>query len=78
MNSVWLYADPAKVCRNAASYCGILDEKYPDTKPMGYPFDRPPAKTVRTMQQFLTKNMKAETIRILFEDRVIRQYPPQN
>lgn len=23
------------------SYCGTLGHKYPDSKPMGYPFDRP-------------------------------------
>jgi len=27
-------------CRDAVSYCGILDEKYPDARPMGFPFDR--------------------------------------
>jgi len=30
-------------CRDSASFCGILDELYPDSKPMGYPFDRLPA-----------------------------------
>lgn len=29
-------------CRDATSYCGLLDEKYPDAKPMGFPFDRNP------------------------------------
>ncbi|XP_064114999.1 hemocyanin AA6 chain-like [Macrobrachium nipponense] len=27
-------------CSNAVSYCGILDSKFPDTRPMGFPFDR--------------------------------------
>ena len=27
-------------CRDSISYCGILDELYPDARPMGYPFDR--------------------------------------
>ncbi|XP_035705957.1 phenoloxidase 2 isoform X2 [Folsomia candida] len=29
-------------CRQAMAYCGILDQLYPDRKPMGYPFDRNP------------------------------------
>jgi hypothetical protein len=32
----------AKTCRDAMSFCGILDEKFPDRRPMGYPFDRVP------------------------------------
>ncbi|CAL4063450.1 unnamed protein product, partial [Meganyctiphanes norvegica] len=31
-----------KACSNAASYCGILNAKFPDARPMGYPFDRKP------------------------------------
>jgi hypothetical protein len=23
------------------SFCGVKDKKYPDSRPMGYPFDRP-------------------------------------
>jgi tyrosinase len=26
---------------NSASYCGLVDSKYPDERPMGFPFDRP-------------------------------------
>lgn len=64
-----------KVCRDAASYCGVLDDKYPDKKPMGYPFDRPPDKDIRTLSQFLTPNMATAEIRIQFEDRIIKRYP---
>ena len=67
-----------KVCRNAASYCGVLDDKYPDKKPMGYPFDRPPDKDTRTLAQFLTPNMTTVEIHIQFEDRIIRRYPAAN
>nr|CCA94928.1 hemocyanin subunit g [Mastigoproctus giganteus] len=28
-------------CADAVSYCGALDHKYPDKRPMGFPFDRP-------------------------------------
>ncbi|CAL8134690.1 unnamed protein product [Orchesella dallaii] len=31
-------------CNSALSFCGILNEKYPDARPMGYPFDRNPYK----------------------------------
>ncbi|XP_042870166.1 phenoloxidase 1-like [Penaeus japonicus] len=29
-------------CPNGVSFCGIQDAKYPDTRPMGFPFDRRP------------------------------------
>ncbi|XP_076064105.1 phenoloxidase 1-like [Oratosquilla oratoria] len=32
-----------RACGNAASFCGILNGKYPDKKPMGFPFDRLPS-----------------------------------
>lgn len=27
-------------CNDAYSFCGLRDQKYPDTRAMGYPFDR--------------------------------------
>lgn len=33
-------AGGGSVCKDAASYCGIRDQKYPDRRPMGFPFDR--------------------------------------
>lgn len=65
------------MCRNAASYCGILDQKYPDKKAMGFPFDRPAASNITSMTQFTTPfpNMKTNEIRIQFQDQVIRRYP---
>lgn len=29
-----------RMCTNASSFCGILDSLYPDSRPMGFPFDR--------------------------------------
>lgn len=29
-------------CKSAFSFCGVLDKKYPDARPMGFPFDRRP------------------------------------
>ncbi|XP_057375654.1 phenoloxidase subunit 1-like isoform X2 [Daphnia carinata] len=71
--------DTKKLCRNAASYCGVLDEKYPDKRPMGFPFDRPPDKMMTTLAKFVEKspNMKTTEIRIQFEDRIIRRFPQQ-
>ena len=63
-----------KSCWDAASYCGVLNEKYPDKKPMGYPFDRPMDKNVTQLSQFLTPNMATANIRIQFEDDVIRHF----
>ncbi|KAG8177965.1 hypothetical protein JTE90_014708 [Oedothorax gibbosus] len=34
-------ANVKTICNDAVSYCGAKDQKYPDKKPMGFPFDRP-------------------------------------
>lgn len=31
----------SNVCNDAASFCGLKDQKYPDKRAMGFPFDRP-------------------------------------
>lgn len=36
----------ARGCANGVSFCGIQDAKYPDTRPMGFPFDRRPPPTL--------------------------------
>lgn len=33
---------PGVGCRPAPIFCGIADQSYPDSRPMGYPFDRLP------------------------------------
>merc|ERR1712179_868193 len=38
-----------KVCSKTTSFCGILNEKYPDARPMGYPFDRRLNETVNNV-----------------------------
>ena len=30
------------VCDDAVSFCGLKDQKYPDRRNMGFPFDRQP------------------------------------
>jgi hypothetical protein len=56
-------------CSDAASYCGVRDRKYPDRKPMGYPFDRFPAQGVNSLSQFLTPNMRVQDVNIVLNDR---------
>nr|XP_027235787.1 phenoloxidase 3-like [Penaeus vannamei] len=34
-------------CANGVSFCGMQDAKYPDARPMGFPFDRRPAPTLQ-------------------------------
>ncbi|NP_001301077.1 hemocyanin F chain-like [Limulus polyphemus] len=56
--------EPSLICADAVSYCGARDHKYPDKKPMGFPFDRPI--DARTPSQFATPNMSFTDIRIQF------------
>nr|CAZ66716.1 hemocyanin subunit 6 [Pandinus imperator] len=52
------------VCRDAISYCGAKDDKYPDKKAMGFPFDR--KIEARTGAEFLTPNMAVQDVKIKF------------
>jgi tyrosinase len=65
------------VCEDAASYCGIRDQAYPDRRAMGYPFDRFPRPTNTSteefsspvsLEQFLTPNMAMGDVSIRFSD----------
>ncbi|XP_046834983.1 phenoloxidase 1-like [Vespa crabro] len=58
-------------CKDAASFCGLRDRKYPDARPMGYPFDRRPRAGVDNLTQFLTGNMAVTTVTINFTDSVV-------
>ncbi|XP_067128110.1 hemocyanin A chain-like [Centruroides vittatus] len=52
------------LCADAVSYCGAKDEKYPDKRSMGFPFDRDiPA---HNHEEFLTSNMALKEITIRF------------
>jgi hypothetical protein len=55
-------------CKDAVSYCGLRDRKYPDARPMGYPFDRRARTGVDTLAQFLTGNMAVTEISIRHTD----------
>lgn len=58
-------------CNDAASFCGVRDRKYPDARPMGYPFDRRLRDGVNTLAQFLSGNMAVTEINIRFTDQVM-------
>ncbi|CAG7680443.1 unnamed protein product [Allacma fusca] len=56
-------------CKESLSYCGILSERYPDIRPMGYPFDRSLAEKVKgtfTLEDFvaLYPNMNSKQVTI--------------
>ncbi|XP_020292379.1 phenoloxidase 2 [Pseudomyrmex gracilis] len=58
-------------CKDAVSFCGLRDRKYPDARPMGYPFDRRPRPGVEILSQFLTGNMAVAQITIRHTDTVL-------
>lgn len=50
-----IHADSFKSGRDSPhSYCGILGDKYPDKRPLGFPFDR----KIQSWELFETENMK--------------------
>lgn len=58
-------------CKDAQSFCGLRDRKYPDARSMGYPFDRRPRAGVETLAQFLTGNMAVTQITVRHSDTVV-------
>lgn len=62
---------PPDGCRRPFNYCGWRKRKYPDKRAMGYPFDRNPRSGVSTLKEFITPNMKVETMKIKFIDKII-------
>lgn len=60
-------------CDNAASFCGLKDQLYPDRRPMGYPFDRPAR--VPTLMDFknLGTNMTIGECEIRFTNALINR-----
>ncbi|GFR08093.1 hemocyanin F chain, partial [Trichonephila clavata] len=51
-------------CKNSTSYCGLQNQKYPDKRAMGFPFDR--AIKAKNIEEFLLPNMKLQNIKIRF------------
>lgn len=59
-------------CTKAFSYCGLLRDKYPDKRSMGFPFDRVASIETLTMNDFLLENMKTQKVTIKFEETIVR------
>lgn len=49
-------------CKEAYSYCGLMESRYPDMRPMGYPWDRHAPRWASTLTDFLTPNMLVQEI----------------
>uniref|UniRef100_A0A182WQI0 Tyrosinase copper-binding domain-containing protein n=1 Tax=Anopheles minimus TaxID=112268 RepID=A0A182WQI0_9DIPT len=60
-------------CDDSYSFCGLRDRVYPSRRPMGFPFDRRVATSVRTVADFVApyKNMRLATVNIRFMNSVI-------
>ncbi|CAL1261552.1 unnamed protein product [Larinioides sclopetarius] len=54
------------LCADAVSYCGAKDQKYPDKKAMGFPFDR--VIKARTIPEFSSPNMTFQEVKIQFKE----------
>ncbi|XP_054721375.1 uncharacterized protein LOC129231152 [Uloborus diversus] len=63
--------EPVGVCTDAISYCGAKDHKYPDKRPMGFPFDR--VITASTIAEFLVPNMSCTDVKIKHQGHPIRK-----
>uniref|UniRef100_A0A182MIR8 Tyrosinase copper-binding domain-containing protein n=1 Tax=Anopheles culicifacies TaxID=139723 RepID=A0A182MIR8_9DIPT len=60
-------------CDDSYSFCGLRDRVYPSRRPMGFPFDRRAATTVRSVADFVApyRNMRLATVTIRFMNSVI-------
>lgn len=54
------------VCNDNYIMCGLRNRKYPDRRPLGFPFDRPAVGNIYTVDDFLSyfPNMSAKLITI--------------
>nr|CAC04149.1 phenoloxidase II [Pimpla hypochondriaca] len=68
--------DPATGFKAASTMCGLRNRMYPDPRAMGFPFDRPLPDDVRTLQNFLTPNMAATTIKVQFVENDPKKAEP--
>lgn len=48
-----------------------LKQKYPDARPMGFPFDRPAHEHVQYLNDFLLDNMVAQEVVIKFLNKTV-------
>jgi len=61
---------PNAKCSEAWSYCGIHGQKYPDRRPMGFPFDRRVRLGIGHIENFLTPNMFVKDVVVKFIDTI--------
>ncbi|XP_068086764.1 phenoloxidase 1 isoform X2 [Anabrus simplex] len=61
---------PPTGCKSGVSYCGLRNQKYPDRRPMGFPFDRNNQPGTETVRQFRRPNMFLTDVKIYFKDRI--------
>ncbi|KAL4711933.1 hypothetical protein ACJJTC_006102 [Scirpophaga incertulas] len=54
-------------CKEASSFCGLRDRKYPDRRAMGFPFDRP-SRSVTNIEDFILPNMALQDISIRLQN----------
>uniref|UniRef100_A0A1E1WIY6 tyrosinase n=2 Tax=Pectinophora gossypiella TaxID=13191 RepID=A0A1E1WIY6_PECGO len=50
-------------CKEASSFCGLKDQKYPDRRAMGFPFDRT-SSTAANIADFILPNMALQDVTI--------------
>nr|Q25519.3 RecName: Full=Phenoloxidase subunit 2; AltName: Full=proPO-p2 [Manduca sexta]AAC37243.1 prophenoloxidase [Manduca sexta]CAL25133.1 prophenoloxidase [Manduca sexta]prf//2119377A phenol oxidase [Manduca sexta] len=55
-------------CVEASMFCGLKDKKYPDARPMGYPFDRPSNSATNIEDFSAMSNMGLQDIVIKLSD----------
>ena len=59
----------SEVCRDGWLLCGVPGSaRYPDTRPMGFPLDRPYPGPAASLQALLTDNMATQDIVVKFDD----------
>ncbi|KAK7874024.1 hypothetical protein R5R35_013428 [Gryllus longicercus] len=60
-------------CKAAVSFCGLRDKRFPDRRPMGFPFDRLPRNADHYLRQFMAAldNMRAVDVTVQFTNRVL-------
>lgn len=63
--------DTLEQCEDASSYCGIYHKKYPDARPMGFPFDRPATDNVVYLNDFISDNMIAQDVIVKFLNKTV-------
>lgn len=65
--------DSKNPCNDAAVFCGLKDQKYPDKRNMGFPFDRP-YKAAARLEDFknLATNMALGECQIKFTNVIIK------